>query len=152
MRESGVPTNSISVLTKWEPLTITFSNTCISPVISPTFTIALGASTFVNPLTKRNGRVVFTSCYMRNICFLKTHITEIWDLSDNEKNIMCVMHYILFIFVFPKLPLHTSLSATITSQAHCHTLHVSHCPLFLSFFNPPHLICFYFFYFSILYF
>ena len=78
---------------------------------------------------------------------LETHITEIWDLFGNEKNIMCFLHYILFIFVFSKLPLHTSLSATITSQSHCHTQHVLHCPLFLSFFNPPHLICFYFFIF-----
>ena len=35
---------------------------------------------------------------------LETHITEIWDLSGNEKNIMCFMHYILFIFVFLKFP------------------------------------------------
>ena len=35
---------------------------------------------------------------------LETHITEIWDLPGNEKNIICFMHYLLFIFTFSKLP------------------------------------------------
>ena len=82
---------------------------------------------------------IWESCVYRLLygkyVVLETHITEIWYLSGNEKNIMCFMHYTLFIFVFPKLPLHTFLSATITSQAHHHTQHVLHCPLFLSFFN-----------------
>ena len=56
---------------------------------------------------------------------LETHITEIWYLPGNEKNIMCFMHYILFIFAFPKLPLHASISTAILSPYQQEALHVA---------------------------
>ena len=41
---------------------------------------------------------------------LETHITEIWVLSGYEKNIICFMHYLLFIFTFSKLPFISKIS------------------------------------------
>ena len=66
-------------------------------------------------MIKRRENCVYTLLYEKYMvlsCHSKvvhlhsvyTHITEIWDLLGNKKNIMCSMHYILFIFVFSKLP------------------------------------------------
>ena len=63
---------------------------------------------------------VYTLLYGKYI-FLETHITEIWYLSGNEKNIMCFMYYILCIFSFSKLsfmspsqqPSHVSMSLEV---------------------------------------
>ena len=59
----------------------------------------------IRGLSNKNWR---ESCVYRLLyekyMILETHITQIWDLPSNEKNIMCFMHYILCIFVFSKLP------------------------------------------------
>ena len=43
------------------------------------------------------GKVVFIGFNEKYMVF-ETHITEIWVLSSNKKNIIDFMHYLLFIF------------------------------------------------------
>ena len=53
------------------------------------------------------GNIQRESCVYRLLngkyMVLETHITEIWVLLGNEKNIICFIHYLLFIFTFSKL-------------------------------------------------
>ena len=68
----------------------------------------------------------FNGKFKGNLCFqpmikkymvLESYISEIWYFPVNEKNIIFLVHYILFTYAFPKLSFNISLSAAISVHA-----------------------------------